>query len=72
MSEAAQRYAEAVLRGELGYTDPASGLWVMTALAHRQRGHCCGSGCRHCPWVDSRNDAALPAKRDRAADTADQ
>jgi hypothetical protein len=23
---------------------------VFTALSHIQRGHCCGSGCRHCPY----------------------
>jgi len=23
---------------------------VFTALAHVQRGQCCGNGCRHCPY----------------------
>jgi len=23
---------------------------VFTALSHIQRGNCCGSGCRHCPY----------------------
>ncbi|MCB1867070.1 MAG: hypothetical protein KDI43_00695 [Gammaproteobacteria bacterium] len=23
---------------------------VFTALYHRSRGYCCGSGCRHCPY----------------------
>jgi len=23
---------------------------VFTALFHLQRGQCCGSGCRHCPY----------------------
>ncbi|QOV90383.1 DUF5522 domain-containing protein [Humisphaera borealis] len=26
------------------------GRWVFTAVFHRKRGHCCGSGCRHCPY----------------------
>ncbi|MDP2187544.1 MAG: DUF5522 domain-containing protein [Sphingobacteriaceae bacterium] len=26
------------------------GLMVFTALYHRKRGHCCKSGCRHCPY----------------------
>lgn len=26
------------------------GLMVMTARYHLKRGHCCGSGCRHCPF----------------------
>jgi len=23
---------------------------VFTAVFHRKRGYCCGSGCRHCPF----------------------
>lgn len=26
------------------------GLLVYTVAYHLQRGHCCGSGCRHCPY----------------------
>jgi hypothetical protein len=26
------------------------GLLVYTATYHLKRGHCCGSGCRHCPY----------------------
>jgi hypothetical protein len=36
--------------GEPGYVDPASGLFVMTARYLHERGQCCGSGCRHCPY----------------------
>lgn len=25
-------------------------LLVYTAAYHLKRGHCCGSGCRHCPY----------------------
>ncbi|KAL4635050.1 hypothetical protein GN956_G14479 [Arapaima gigas] len=32
------------------YTDPATGYKVFTEFAHLQRGNCCGSGCRHCPY----------------------
>jgi hypothetical protein len=35
------------------YLDPATGLVVQTRFAHLERGSCCGSGCRHCPWVES-------------------
>jgi hypothetical protein len=28
-----------------------NGLLVMTTAYHRKRGYCCGSGCRHCPYV---------------------
>ncbi|WP_462276078.1 DUF5522 domain-containing protein [Ferruginibacter sp.] len=26
------------------------GLMVLTAKYHLQRGHCCGNGCKHCPY----------------------
>jgi hypothetical protein len=45
-------HEEAIRRGEAGYDDPISGLWVMTAAYLWERGYCCYSGCRHCPWVD--------------------
>jgi hypothetical protein len=41
---------EAVARGESGYLDPRTGLFVMTAAFLRARGYCCGNGCRHCPY----------------------
>ena len=37
--------------GEPGYLDPATGLFVMTAGYHWERGRCCDSGCRHCPYA---------------------
>jgi hypothetical protein len=27
------------------------GLYVFTEHYHAQRGYCCGSRCRHCPYV---------------------
>lgn len=32
------------------YVDPGSGYKVFTEYAHRRRGTCCGSACRHCPF----------------------
>ena len=26
------------------------GLMVLTEKYHRERGYCCGNGCRHCPF----------------------
>ena len=43
-------HAAALSRGEHDYPDPETGLRVLTELAHRARGWCCGSGCRHCPF----------------------
>ena len=37
--------------GDPGYLDPSTGLFVMTAAYHANRGVCCTNGCRHCPYV---------------------
>lgn len=51
-AEALAAHAAALDRGQRMYLDPASGLMVMTAQAHLDRGFCCGCGCRHCPYAD--------------------
>ena len=43
-------HEEACLAGKDFYKDPTSGYNVFTEVAHRKRGKCCGSGCRHCPF----------------------
>lgn len=43
-------HAEACAQGRLFYLDPETGHQVLTEVAHSRRGHCCGSGCRHCPY----------------------
>lgn len=45
-------------RGDSAYTDPVSGLLVMTASHHQRRGFCCGAGCRHCPYTPEEQTAA--------------
>ena len=42
----------ALTRGDGGYIDTVTGLFVMSAALHAQRGFCCGRGCRHCPYCD--------------------
>ncbi len=32
------------------YQDPKTGFTVMTEAYLKQRGSCCQSGCRHCPY----------------------
>jgi len=44
-------HTAACAAGERTYRDPATGFHVFTAVAHVQRGKCCGSGCRHCPFA---------------------
>ena len=41
----------AVAAGAEDYVDPVTGYRVFTAVTLRDRGRCCGQGCRHCPWV---------------------
>lgn len=44
-------HRRAVEVGAPGYPDPATGLFVITAAVHVDRGTCCQNGCRHCPYV---------------------
>lgn len=45
-------HAAAEADGQAGYLDPSTGLFVLTATYLRDRGTCCGNGCRHCPYGD--------------------
>ncbi|MAT61935.1 MAG: hypothetical protein CMH41_09890 [Micrococcales bacterium] len=49
--EALKRHRQAMSDGSPGYIDPGTGLFVLTAKSHATRGHCCGNGCRHCPYL---------------------
>jgi hypothetical protein len=40
-----------------------NGLMVFTAQYLRDRGYCCTSGCRHCPYgFERENSAGLPGE----------
>lgn len=54
----ARAHEAALARGEGGYVDPDTGLFVMTAAALAARESCCGSGCRHCPYPAAEQRAA--------------
>jgi hypothetical protein len=41
----------ALATGAAGYTDPVTGLFVLTAAWLAARGTCCDNGCRHCPYL---------------------
>ncbi|XP_062973415.1 uncharacterized protein C1orf53 homolog [Elgaria multicarinata webbii] len=45
-----QLHEEACAAGQHTYVDPVTCYLVLTKVAHLQRGHCCGSSCRHCPY----------------------
>ena len=42
----------ALADGRAGYSDPVSGLFVLSAAYLADRGYCCEQGCRHCPYLD--------------------
>lgn len=48
--EILRRHDAAMASGEVGYLDPGTGLFVLTAQQHATRGTCCRNGCRHCPF----------------------
>lgn len=56
LSEIERRHADACAKGELLYSDPQTGWSVMTGHYLRQRGFCCGLGCRHCPYVGTASE----------------
>ncbi|GAC1442176.1 MAG: hypothetical protein NVS3B26_08250 [Mycobacteriales bacterium] len=44
-------HGAAMTAGRAGYSDPATGLFVLTAAWLAARGTCCDNGCRHCPYI---------------------
>jgi Family of unknown function (DUF5522) len=44
-------HTQALSVGADTYVDPRSGYTVLTAGYLARRGHCCESGCRHCPYL---------------------
>lgn len=50
--ECLARHARALADGAPHYVDPATAALVFTAAFLAERGSCCASGCRHCPYVD--------------------
>lgn len=57
-AEILARHRDAVAAGRDTYTDPRTGLSVMTAAALVERGWCCEAGCRHCPYTATTDKAA--------------
>jgi hypothetical protein len=41
---------KALIKNEDYYIE--NGFYVFTEKYHRERGYCCGSGCRHCPYSE--------------------
>ncbi|WP_203718217.1 DUF5522 domain-containing protein [Asanoa siamensis] len=49
--EIIEAHDRALLADAPGYSDPRTGLFVLSAGFLAARGTCCGRGCRHCPYV---------------------
>ncbi|MEM0951512.1 MAG: DUF5522 domain-containing protein [Cyanobacteria bacterium P01_H01_bin.74] len=43
-------HEQAIKNNQEHYTDPETGYLVFTSLYHQNRGYCCESVCRHCPF----------------------
>lgn len=52
--------ARAELIENIDYYIDDQGRFVFTEHYHLKRGYCCNSGCRHCPYKDSRDAAKAP------------
>lgn len=45
-----KKIPKAELIKEVHYYINEQGYWVFTELYHKQRGYCCKSVCKHCPF----------------------
>jgi hypothetical protein len=55
-------HEQACREGRSTYTDPVTGYAVFTAAYLRDRGTCCDSGCRHCPYRGDAENARAAAE----------
>jgi hypothetical protein len=53
-------HAGALADGKDWYFDPDTRLLVLTEISLLARGHCCNSGCRHCPYPLEATEADGP------------
>lgn len=60
-------HADALADGKEWYFDPDTRLLVLTEISLLARGHCCNSGCRHCPYrgTVTESDGPEPSSEDR-------
>ena len=47
------------------------GFLVFTATYHKERGYCCKSGCRHCPYGFRKNHDDKPMSEGKTTDRED-
>ena len=63
--QAAKRAVQQLTEGEDFYWE--GGLMVFTRAYHLQRGSCCGTGCRHCPYAPKWTKGTTTIREDEAA-----
>jgi hypothetical protein len=56
-------HRRAVSAGRPNYVDPSTGWTVLTARYLWERGTCCDSGCRHCPYYGDADRFATRVRR---------
>ena len=66
--EILEAHRRALAAGEPGYSDPATGAYVMTSAYLATRGTCCTQGCRHCPYVGEGPAPPWADQADRESD----
>jgi iron complex transport system substrate-binding protein len=64
-------HAQACASHRPTYTDPTTGYDVFTANYLRDRGYCCGNGCRHCPYPTTAQPVSMSG-RPQTNDSASQ
>ena len=57
-------HAGALADGKGWYFDPDTRLLVLTEISLLARGHCCSSGCRHCPYPLTATESDGPEQSD--------
>lgn len=50
-AEVIELHERSITLDTYGYRDPSTGLLVFSAKYLWDRGFCCDTGCRHCPYV---------------------
>lgn len=70
-AEVLAAHEAALAAGQAGYSDPATGLFVLTAAFLADRGTCCGRGCRHCPYLSTSWTAGATTVDETVDETVD-
>jgi hypothetical protein len=62
-ADALAAHEQSIALDTYGYRDPRTGLLVFSAGYLWDRGFCCDTGCRHCPYVGRPGAEDLVSRR---------